>query len=913
MAAEAQLIKANMLDFFMIDVRRSLDAARGSAAAYAALGESAKLQTARARLMVARALADLAVNPMAKNPTMQEANVEARAIVGELSGPDSPFGPIERARALDVSGTIDLGDARVDDAKKRFEEANAVYAAVGYVAGEAEMQAQLAHVFVVRGDWEQAARAFAAVLPNVKKIVDPKRRIGTLINSAHALGFSGRTDQAMAILLEAVAGAREYKLRAFEGEASWELAQLYWFRGDYLQAKALFAQTLKIARELDNDLGLTSTLGTYGMVARHDGDYAAAIEMHEEAKQLAGNPFQRIRMMRQLALDHAAAGQHAEAMAELRAALEVDVQDPRHHIFTDVKRDLAEALIEHGDGASSTLREAAALLEASMQMALQRSDVQNQIGGHRVRAALLARQGMYPAARAEFERAFALTFKYRGATANPQLRMQSLEHEQLAFRGYFDLMMRDVAADGASASRPVPAEAEDALRMLERARETHFGLRAAELDSTTRERIDALLAQMADRSVKISSMLTHAPDAQQTAELDTLQGELSSLRSELDRERTAAAARQTANEKPAAVKARSWRKTDPRAAQLSYALGNRHAYVWVRTAAGLRAVVLPESPEAIERELRDLAAGDARHSPLKIEQSLQRISALLLPAGLVPPDSNSLEIIAEGRIATVPFAGLRSPATRDRHLIETHVITLITSMYAVDELPQPKYPRPFRLVALASGTGTLRSAPVANPLPQLQAATAEIQAIADLFTARASGAKVKLFAGHGGNAEELRRMWSNGADVVHFATHALADLRQPLASLLVLPAQDASGKPAYLTAGQVQEWRGDADLVFLSACESAIGPPRFAGGMPGLQSAFLRAGARGVIATLWPIEDILAREFSADFYRHYTSGVSAAQALSEVQRAWLVPKAGVGASSSARRRMTAMAHGFYTH
>ena len=136
--------------------------------------------------------------------------------------------------------------------------------------------------------------------------------------------------------------------------------------------------------------------------------------------------------------------------------------------------------------------------------------------------------------------------------------------------------------------------------------------------------------------------------------------------------------------------------------------------------------------------------------------------------------------------------------------------------------------------------------------PKLQAATAEIQAIADLFEARDRDAKVKLFAGDDGDANTLHTLWSSGADVVHFATHALADLRQPLASLLVLPAKDAAGAPAYLTAGQVQEWRGDVGLVFLSACESAIGPPRFAGGMPGLQSAFLRAGARGVIRRSGP-------------------------------------------------------------
>jgi CHAT domain-containing protein len=206
----------------------------------------------------------------------------------------------------------------------------------------------------------------------------------------------------------------------------------------------------------------------------------------------------------------------------------------------------------------------------------------------------------------------------------------------------------------------------------------------------------------------------------------------------------------------------------------------------------------------------------------------------------------------------------------------------------------------------------MRSAPVADPTPRLQAATAEIRAIADLFEARDPDAKIQLLTGREGSATAVRGIWGSGADVVHFATHALADLRQPLASLLVLPATDAGGQATYLTAGQVQGWRGDADLVFLSACESAVGPPRYASGMPGLQSAFLRAGARGVIATLWPIEDVLAREFTADFYRRYTGGLSAAQALSETQRAWLAPKEGASESEQTRRRINALAHGFYT-
>jgi CHAT domain-containing protein len=132
-----------------------------------------------------------------------------------------------------------------------------------------------------------------------------------------------------------------------------------------------------------------------------------------------------------------------------------------------------------------------------------------------------------------------------------------------------------------------------------------------------------------------------------------------------------------------------------------------------------------------------------------------------------------------------------------------------------------------------------------------------------------------------------------------------------LSSLLLRPARDVSGSPSYLTAGQVQEWRGDTDLVYLSACETAVGPARFAEGLPGLQRAFLRAGARSVIATLWPVEDLYAGEFAKDFYRRYTAGTPASQALSQTQRAWMEEKPGSRASEQAFRHMTAWAHVLY--
>jgi hypothetical protein len=55
----------------------------------------------------------------------------------------------------------------------------------------------------------------------------------------------------------------------------------------------------------------------------------------------------------------------------------------------------------------------------------------------------------------------------------------------------------------------------------------------------------------------------------------------------------------------------------------------------------------------------------------------------------------------------------------------------------------------------------------------------------------------------------------------------------------------------------------------------------------------------------------MAKEFSADFYRRYTSGESAVEALSETQRAWLAPVAGASSDEQMRRRITALAHAYF--
>jgi len=912
LAAMARVVKANMLFFFHIDWRESRAEAQRAASTFATLPRPDTLNESRARLIESLALLEISADKKATNPTPDEAVTLARGSLARLIDPLSMFGPIERARAITALGQVDFSVTQLDDADKRFAEAQAIYQAAGYSAGEREIRCNLAMVLLERGRFRDAALAFVALLPEADLIANPSLRVSVLLGAARGQSFSARTDSAAELQIRALAVAREYQLRDQEASALHGLGHVYENRGDLLQAGAFFAEVLRLTRGGEDVMSYVWGLASAGLIARDAGDIARAIEMHKEAVSLASNPIGQVRTLRELGLDYYFARDYPAAIAEFRRSLAVDLHDPTHHAYSDVKRNLAQTLIEIENPTPAMFKEAARLLDESLQSCLRVGDKMGEIGAHRFMAQLLANQGKTREALAEFERTFALADDYRAASASPQAHRATLLNVQSAFRGYIDLEMKSVVARGAGKVQPASDREVAALRKLEKAREANFGAaRTGELDDETSKKVDVLLSQMAVKSLAIGAMLKRKLSEPEETELALLQSGMADLHAELDRLRTAAAAKAAVAEKSRAITARDWRPLVKGGVQLSYVLGNEHAYVWARSGTGIFVSVLAKAPHDLEQELIALGALDRQESPEKVEQALAQVSGVLLPAGLLPGNSTSIDIVAEGRIAGVPFPGLRSATDSNRRLAETHAITMITSMFAVDEAPRLKHARPFRLVALASGNGTLRSAAVVDAAPKLQAATKEIRTVADLFVARDSNAKIKLLLGAEGSATTLHGIWASGADVVHFATHALADLRQPLASLLVLPATDASGAATYLTAGQVEGWRGDAELVFLSACESAIGPPRFASGMPGLQRAFLRAGARGVIATLWPIEDVLAQEFSADFYRRYTDGKSAAQSLSETQRAWLEPKAGADAAEQTRRRITALAHGLY--
>jgi CHAT domain-containing protein len=105
--------------------------------------------------------------------------------------------------------------------------------------------------------------------------------------------------------------------------------------------------------------------------------------------------------------------------------------------------------------------------------------------------------------------------------------------------------------------------------------------------------------------------------------------------------------------------------------------------------------------------------------------------------------------------------------------------------------------------------------------------------------------------------------------VLHFATHALLNNEHPALSGVVLSLVDSAGQAqnGFLRLHELYNLRLGADLVVLSACQTALGTEMRGEGLQSVARGFMYAGASSVLATLWRVDDRATSEFMARFYR----------------------------------------------
>jgi len=680
-------------------------------------------------------------------------------------------------------------------------------------------------------------------------------------------------------------------LRKGESNPEWEaqtlnlLGSLSSDLGSYELALQSFARSREIFRQLAFTGAESNSLCNFGSSQAALGRFEEAQKSFAEAAKLAaevGDPGSEglaLYFQGRVELQRTAHGSRAEVLAShavLRKALDRMGQAVDLAGQADTQLELAGAENRLGDvpGALGRLDSAFALAE-KLEDPVRRAAVLTR------RAEILAESGKLEPGLAAIQDAVREIDDLRTRVASPQLRATFFASRRRTFELQVEILLRLAKLHPGSGFEIQAFEASEAARarslldlLVERS--LAEGRNAnPELASLVRQSLDLdrelNLAQAQARTLPADPKL---PEHQRLdAQVATLEATLQEVERRL----------RTADPRYAAVRyARALGARDIRSGLgdheilLEYVLAADAAYLFAVTREEVRA--LPLDQAAIARILPPfrsrLAGGLGLEQALRID-ARKLYDLLLAPAAELLAQKDRLIVAADGDLYFLPFEVLIPPAPSGAppsYLIETKTISYTPSASVLARLGELPVRNELDLVGVAVGDPKDGSAVLAK-------VDDEVRGIAALYPAERS----RLLLDDAATEAGLRGLRGalSGARRIHFATHGyLSDDPQRMGLRL---APDPSGGDGLLQAFEVLRLDLHADLVVLSACETAIGRQVAGEGVIGLPRAFFYAGARSVAVSLWRAPDDATARLMTSFYGHLERGLDKAEALRQAK------------------------------
>lgn len=250
---------------------------------------------------------------------------------------------------------------------------------------------------------------------------------------------------------------------------------------------------------------------------------------------------------------------------------------------------------------------------------------------------------------------------------------------------------------------------------------------------------------------------------------------------------------------------------------------------------------------------------------------------LIAPAARRLSGKTKLVIVPDDALWNLPFQATVNG--QNRFLLEDYVLSYAPSLTALREMRKISRKRAGNSKAgktlLAFGnplfnaaeSGTLpiaamvRGGESLEPLPD---AEKEVNLLAELY-----GAKNSRIYTRGEAREDRAKAESNDYRILQFATHSVFNDANPLYSYLLLsPNAAENGDDGLLEARELMNLKLSADLVVLSACETARGRVNAGEGLTGMTWALFVAGVPTTVASHWKVPSAGTTEIMLDFHRY---------------------------------------------
>jgi CHAT domain-containing protein/tetratricopeptide (TPR) repeat protein len=844
-----------------------------------------------------------------------EAALEIRVGLGSREG---------RARSYNALGLLAQAEDRLHDARLLYWNARDAAAAAGEKDVEVAAAGNLGLVHAYLGDLAAAADVFEEMRRAARSLPDERLEANALTNLAmvriwagdpgaavgpldtaralygklgYALGEQialgqlataraamGEYESALTALDGALALARRHGMRDEEAENLGLLGTLYAELGDSRRALRHLDEAAAVASELEYGYELGSALRRSALVRQSLGwtdralsDARGALAAH----RASGYALEELDDLIVLAALHRRAGDAAQADSMLRSAdvlaQQLDVRSARAAVA------LAEARHAELDARPRLVLEAVARAQPETLA----GDFQARTESHMLAARAYARLERLDSAAIEGRAALSALERVRGRLASDELR-GSLAAASANLYG--DVVLILLQLDRIEEAFGV-ADAARSRELLQRL----AGARAAAADGRVEDpvlasqdlaeselllrRIDALLAQLKD----LEAVQPRERSVGSTATSSEIVERIDSLRQEYEVLTIRAARRH-----PRSTGILGVVRTEESAvraalaadeALVHYTLTPDELVIFVARADRFESLRLPVGAADVASRIRllreiwsDRTAGPAAGVPAA--RGLHEILiAPIARAGLLE-GVERLVVVPHGVLEHLPFAGLQDPAT-GRFLVEDYFITYLRSANLLPAL-RATVARP-----AAATDGLAAFAPYPSALPGTRAEATE---------ARRSESRGSLRLGNRATEGAVRRALMESR-IVHIASHGVLNARNPMFSRIELapgPGR-SSADDGRLEVHEVLKLSLNSQLVVLSGCETAAaedwsGDPLRPAGVATLGQAFLHAGARNVMATLWRIDDTGSANLVSRFYRSLDGG-DVAGSLARAQRA----------------------------
>jgi CHAT domain-containing protein/Tfp pilus assembly protein PilF len=732
-------------------------------------------------------------------------------------------------RYLEAAALNDLAVANSSLGNKEtalgyYNEALAVEREVGDQQGEANTLINIGNIYEDLGDAEIAYSNYMKAAPIAKRIEDTQLQLVALIHMASLTDDSGDTDTALQHYREAIALSRTVKDLRFEATALNNEARVYSRVGQRDAALALYDEALAIRQKLGNPAETALTLANIG-------DVNLALGANDKAEAL----FEQA-----LSLCRSASNRNCEAVALLGLA--------RANHQTG---NLTVALTKIG--------EATDIIES----------LRWKVGAGELRSSYSA-----------------------------------------TVRQYFDLFI-DVLMD-LDKNNPSAGYAAKALEVCERGRARTLLELLTENGVDIRRGVDPILLEK--ERLLLKQIDSYEYNKKQSPHSDTASVDLADIeRQYLDvesqiRRNSPRYSELTQHESIAATRIQH-ELIDPETILLEYKLGRERTYLWVVTTAGIHAFELPKRDEiekvakqfysAVSKYQRDPTARGQNQSPLEDQLGVARkLSTMLLGPAVSFLNSRRIVIVADGVLSIIPIAALPDPVgARDGDpLLVKHEISYSPSAAVLLFLRNSKEARskaPKSIAVLAdpvfnAGDSRLKSAqgfgtdprPDDHPLERSIEETLGSDQPPQLYRLLFSRSEADSILSVFGRENALRAVDFDASletatspslaeyRIVHFSTHGLLDPKHPMMSGLVFSLFTRDGHPrqGFLNLSKIYSLKLRADLVVLSACQTALGKYIDGEGVVSLARGFMYAGAPRVLASVWRVDDAATAELMRYFY-----------------------------------------------